>query len=102
MNEVKPKLVVNPTPRQVLLNDKTLHSMHRDLMQNPALTRSIELAQAHYSRILAERGALDGYSAASSFHKITGVVEFIAILKSLGETGEIPKITNTDKINHNA
>lgn len=102
MSEPKTTQVVNPTGKQILMADAKHISAHRELMQNGWLLRSIELARDHYFRILAERGALDGYSAASSFHKITGVHEFIAILKSLGESSNIPKPTETDKLNHRA
>jgi len=102
MSDQNNRPMVNPTGKQLLMADAKHISAHRELMQNGWLIRSLELAQANYTRLLTERGALDGYSAASSFHKLTGMNEFVDQLKKLAESQEIAKLTSTDKLNHQA
>lgn len=84
------------------MNDGALLAQHRSMMQNPFLLTSLELAQAQYFRTLAEQRPGDGYTCASNFQKITGVHEFIAVLKSLGESSVNPTPNQTSKIDHKA
>lgn len=92
---------VNPTPRQEFQANKQFVTLHRDMMQQPMLSISIQYAVLHYQRLMCDQRSVDGNSAAQGFYKIQGVLEFIDILKKLGEMPATPP-TKTDphKIDH--
>lgn len=90
---------VNPTPKAEFLANPQFVKMHRDMMQQPMLTVSIQYAMLHYQRVMAEARSVDATAAATSFFKIQGALEFISLLKNLAEMPEIPKtIPNQSKL----
>lgn len=92
--------VPNPTPKQILMADAALLQRHRNLMQDAALFRTIELAQAQYVRVLADQRISEGNQAAANFFRIEGMQEFVNILKNLGESPQLPKTRNHTEIDH--
>lgn len=86
---------VNPTPKQKFQNIGSTITAHRDLMQNVDLNRSIDVALLEMQRRQGSVTSLDVASAATNHFKIQGALEFISILRNLGETAELPK-TATD------
>lgn len=94
---------VNPTPKQVFQQSPALVSGHRELMQSPTLEQSINCALLQMQRAFSERPALDGNGAAMQQFRLQGAYEFVALLRNLGETAELPKTTeNKTKINYTA
>lgn len=67
-------------------------SMHREMMQQPMLGVSIQYALLQYQRDMANVRAIDGNAAATSFFKIQGALEFVDLLRKLGETPELIKL----------
>lgn len=70
-------------------------SMHREMMQQPMMYVSIQYALLQYQREMANVRAIDGNAAATSFFKIQGALEFVDLLRKLGETPEIVKLQST-------
>ena len=70
-------------------------SMHREMMQQPMMGVSIQYALLQYQRDMANVRAIDGNTAATSFFKIQGAIEFVDLLRKLGETPEIVKLPST-------
>lgn len=94
------KPVVNPTPKQLLAANKELLSRHRDFMQNPYLSQTIDMAMAQYVRVLAEKQAMDGNTAAANFFKIEGAHDFVNTLRRLGETPELPAQSTKNNLDY--
>lgn len=72
---------------------------HRDLMQNDDLQRSINFALLEYQRQLCEQRS-DVNSAAASHFRAMGALEFVQVLKTLGENVRMPAPTVVQNLNH--
>lgn len=76
-------------------------SAHRDLMQSPVLQKGLDYAMLEYQGRLAAQ--TEPPLAATAHFKLTGVLEFIHVLKTLAES---PKESNLkivdDNLNHRA
>lgn len=81
----------NPTPKQQFQGDKKWVEMHREMMQQPMLSVSIQFALSQYLRNICDANISDGNTAAQAHFKIQGAHDFIAILRNLGEMPEIPR-----------
>jgi hypothetical protein len=95
MAEARKKPNVNPTPKQEFMENSKFVSMHREMMQQPMMYVSIQYALLQYQREMANVRAIDGNAAATSFFKIQGALEFVDLLRKLGETPEIVKLQST-------
>jgi hypothetical protein len=94
---------VNPTPRQEFQSNPQFITMHRDMIQQPMLGVSIQYSLMQYQRQMCDARGGDGNSAATSFFKMQGVIEFLDIFKKLGEMAEPLKTTpNPSKIDFKA
>ena len=76
---------------------------HRELMQSPELNHAINCTLMQMQRSQADRPATDGSGAAMQQFRLQGAYEFVAVLRNLGETAELPKTTeNKTKIDYKA
>lgn len=92
------KLNVNPTPRQEFQSNKSWVTMHRDMMQQPMLSVSIQYALAELVRKQFESNS-DGNAAAQAAYKIQGAIELIKTLRNLAEMPvELPKTKRNDQL----
>lgn len=82
---------VNPTPKQKFQSVTIQVSAHRELMQNGDLNRSIDIALLEMQRRQGQVASLDVASAATNHFKVQGALDFVSILRNLGETAELPK-----------
>jgi hypothetical protein len=97
----KPSAVVNPTPRQKFQTIPSTVSAHRELMQNPQLNFSIDMALMEMQRRQANVADKDVTGAATNHFKIQGALEFVEILRHLGETATLPpRQTQTQQLKY--
>lgn len=93
----------NPTPKQRFLESKDNISAHRDLIQSRPFDRAIDTSLAEYQRLLAQ-GPNDGNvnQALAGHYRQQGAVEFVHILKNLGE--QPPPVTPrvVEQLDHKA
>lgn len=94
MADKNSKMNVNPTPKVDFQSNPKFISMHREMMQQPMLSVSLQYAQLQFERELFSGRLPDGNTAAANAYKIQGVLEFLHILKNLAEMPEIPKVTH--------
>ncbi len=90
MADKPPVAVKNPTPRQKFQTIPSTVSAHRELMQNPQLNFSIDVALLEMQRRQAMVADKDVTGAATNHFKIQGALEFVEILRNLGETASLP------------
>jgi len=84
------KPVVNPTPKMEFQSNGNFIKMHREMMQQPMLSVSIQYALLQFARTLSDRAPVDGNNAAQNFYKIQGAHDFIHVLRNLAEMPELP------------
>lgn len=90
--------VINPSPKTRFMQSAAAIKVHRELMQNESLLRSIDTALLQYQFLLADR-TTDGQSAAANQYKLNGTLEFLHLLKTLGEAPKpMPQSTVTDNL----
>lgn len=90
----------NPSPKQILLSSKDAISKHRELMQNPVFIQALQMAEGQYLRSLTDARTIEGNTAAANFFKLSGMQEFISVLKNLAEPGNIPTTTVMPSLDH--
>lgn len=97
---INPPFQVNPQPKaRFLAEGADVIKAHRDLMQNQNLKLAIDVALLQYQGQLSNAKPPDAASAAFSFYKVTGALEYINVLKNLAETPPAaPAKTSTDNL----
>lgn len=79
---------INPTPRAKFQAPVNNVKDHRALLELPAFDRAIDSALLEYQRLLADQSR-DGNSAMAVGFRSMGAVEFVNILKTLGESSTV-------------
>lgn len=81
--------IVNHTPKQRFMTDLKSVSAHRDLIATTAFESGSHFAMLEYMAQLAQR-ANDGNTAAAMGLKLQGALEFLGIMRNLGEVPKFP------------
>lgn len=92
------------TPRQRLLNSKTLVGAHREITGHGAFDLVADSALLEYQRqLLTSSDVQSGFNQAAAAHlKMSGAMEFLKIFLSLSADPEVPKSTAPGNLNHKA
>jgi hypothetical protein len=81
--------------------DPKLANTHRNLMQDPRLQTSLDVAMMEYRAQLALQTPDGNFNSCAEAHiKAKGALEFIHVLKNLGEQVKVPSIVNRDNLDH--
>ena len=78
----------NPTPRARFQSGTNNIRDHRALLESPAFERACDFALLEYQRALADQSR-DGNSAMAVGFRAMGAIEFLGILKTLGEPAAV-------------
>jgi len=94
--------VVNPTPKNRFLANTADVQTHRGIVQNPNFQKSLDFALMEYQGQLASATVPDSptffNNCAANHLRIQGVMQFIHILKGLGEKPVAPVIVDRDNL----
>jgi hypothetical protein len=77
--------IVNHSPKQRFMTDTKSVSAHRDMVASGTFEAGSHFAMLEYMSQLAQR-ANDGNTAAAMGLKLQGALEFLQIMRMLGET----------------
>lgn len=93
---------VNPTPKQRFQESADNVTKHREMIQDRAFQRGIDTALLEYQSFVSQEVSNNPGSAAFAGLKMNGAMEFVTILKLLGEQAQrvTPKLV-TPNLDHN-
>lgn len=91
---------VNPSPKSRFQESQQNVSHHRELIQRNEFQRACDFGLLQYQGQLASMDLQGNMNNAAANHlKITGVIEFLHVLRHLGETAQQgPKIVDRDNL----
>lgn len=76
----------NPLPKSEFMKDPELVKVHRSLVENPHLRRSLEVSLLEMSRLICDRAPADNMGACASAHlRMLGAQDFLSIFLNLAE-----------------
>ncbi len=94
-----PEPIRHPTPRQRFLLNGTFLKEHHNLVDSSAFERGCDYALLQYQRQLSE-SVTDAVGAGAAGLKMKGVMEFLAVLRSLADTSLPPQRRPDDNLQH--
>lgn len=89
----------NPSPKQRFQLTRPALEAHNALMQRPEFGMSCDFALMEYQWRLSSQSATFNDAAANNF-KITGALEFLAVMRNLGESTPLPVRQDLDNLQH--
>jgi len=92
---------INASPKAILIQDATRVKAHKLLVQNETFTSGVDASLLQYQRYLGQKD-VESSEAAANHYKMVGAMEFVAVLKTLAETPQIPKAANIATLDHRA
>lgn len=92
--------VVNPSPKARFMDSPQSISAHKDMIATRTFERACDFALLEYQARLGQ-GASDFNHFAANGMKMQGALEFLMILRSLGETAPLLSISKpADNLSH--
>lgn len=96
------QIVKNPTPRQRFQEDPKIISSHRDVVGDPKFAYALDMALLEYQRVQS-MAPQENYNACAAAHfKLVGAMEFMQLLRNLGESPTLPAAKPTANLDHKA
>lgn len=93
--------VVNPSPKTRFMQSPQVVSAHRDMIATNTFQIGCDFAMLEYQTRLALITPADFNTYAASGMKMQGALEFLQILRMLGETPKLPVVTTPgDNLSH--
>lgn len=80
----------NLSPRTAFLQDTKACTVHRSLVENPALERSLTVALAELVEQVSRAVTDSEHESAAAMYRIAGARDFVRIFRNLAETPQLP------------
>lgn len=94
-----PEPIRHPTPRQRFLMNGAFLKEHHNLVDSIAFERGCDYALLQYQRQISEN-ITDANGAGAAGLKMKGVMEFLAVFRSLADTSLPPQRRPDDNLAH--
>lgn len=89
----------NPTPKETFVLNRSLVEKHNSLIERPEFEVALHFSLLEYQKDLSKATA-NFQDAAANHYKMTGVLEFIAVMKNLATTSTRPTTVDRDNLSH--
>lgn len=89
----------NPTPKETFLSNRALLEKHNSLLERPEFEAACHFGLLEYQRVLSQ-STVPFQDAAANHYKMTGALEFLAVLKNLSSNPTRPTTVDRDNLQH--
>ncbi len=94
-----PEPIRNPTPKQRYMMNVTFLKDHHAILDHPGFDRACDYALLQYQRQLTSNTS-DAITASAAGFRMQGAMEFLMVLKNLGDSSPVPTRRPDDNLQH--